>query len=249
MNLPPLDCHAHVALTVTEKQLALLRPAVVFAMTRQPSEALEATRRYDSDIIWACGAHPSYVAKGGEVDIDQFSRRVRRFAMVGEVGLDRRSGNLERQSKVFNEILRCVSDEPVLVSVHSAGCSREVIEAIRHRPHPGTIMHWFNGSTTEAHELVALDVFFSVNTAMRRELLELLPKNRILPETDFPVARKRTGAKPGDTTGVEEVLAEIHGVDRSAMRRVFYQNLRRVATRSGALDRFPSSLSERVMLA
>lgn len=71
------------------------------------------------------------MAGGGEVDVEQFARSAQRFAVVGEVGLDRRSGNLDRQAAVFAAILDALRGEPVLLSVHSAGCSSEVVELIR----------------------------------------------------------------------------------------------------------------------
>lgn len=51
-----VDCHVHIAVNVTERQLAHLRPAIVFAMTREPSEAHEASMRFDPDVVWGCGA-------------------------------------------------------------------------------------------------------------------------------------------------------------------------------------------------
>lgn len=249
MHLPPLDCHAHVAVSVTERQLERLRPAVVFAVTREPSEASETTARSDPDIVWGCGAHPAYVAKSGDVNIEQFARIAQRFALVGEIGLDRRHGNLNRQVEVFDALLEAFRDEPVLLSVHSTGCSGEVVESLRKHPLPGTIMHWFTGSIAEAEELLALGMYFSVNSAMRSELLRMLPRERLLPETDYPAARKRTGQRPGDTSGIEQILADIHGVGASDIRRRCYQNLRRVATESGALDRLPVQLAEMLLVA
>ena len=249
MELPPLDCHAHVSPGVTDRQLAQLGPAIVFAMTREPSEAAEATRRFDSSLLWSCGAHPSFVARGGSVDLDQFSRCTKRFAVVGEIGLDRRSGNLQLQQEVLSGILDHVRDEPVLLSVHSTGCTSETLRILSHHRRTGVIMHWFTGTRAEADELLAIGCYFSVNTAMRREILEAVPRDRMLPETDYPVARKRTGSKPGDTEALESVLAEIHGTDPGSVRRQFYRNLRRVSVETGAVDRMPTHVSNLLLLA
>lgn len=249
MDLPPLDCHAHVAVTVTDRQLARLEPAFVFSMTREPAEAREAPVHRGTRILWGCGAHPGYVGGGGEVDIDEFKRMAGRFAVVGEIGLDRRSGNLHRQIEVFESILSSIRDEPVLVSVHSAGCSAQVVQSIERNPPPGMILHWFTGTPSEVQELLSLGSYFSVNSAMRRDLLKMLPIDRVLPETDYPAARNRTGRRPGDTGGVESLLSEIYGMDATDIRRHFYRNLRRIAKVSGALDRFPRLLAETVLLA
>ncbi len=233
MTLPRLDCHAHVSPSVTERQLSRRGTAIVFAMTREPAEAAEATRRRDHNILWGCGAHPSYVARGGAVDIDQFARRAKCFAVVGEIGLDRRSGNLLHQTEVFSALLDRLKDEPVLMSVHSAGCTAEVANILDlHRPR-GVIMHWFTGQPHEADKLLSLGCYFSVNTAVRREILSALPFDRLLPETDFPATRRRTGSKPGDTGQIETLLAEILGSDPAHVRRQFYRNLRRIGGGDG----------------
>lgn len=249
MELPLLDCHAHVSPSVTDRQVAQLGQAIVFAMTREPAEAAEVTRRYDRNLLWGCGAHPSFVARGGSVDLDQFARRAKRFAVIGEVGLDRRSGNLAHQREVLSGILDHLQDEPVLLSIHSAGCTAETLRVLKERPHPGLIMHWFTGTTAEAAELLALGCYFSVNTAMRRDMLEGLPLDRLLPETDFPVARRRTGARPGDTARLETLLGEIHGAEPMMVRRQFYRNLRRVSVETGAIDRMPMHVSDLLLTA
>ncbi len=249
MELPPLDCHAHVSPSVTDRQLTRLGQAIVFAMTRDPEEAIEATKRCDKSLLWSCGAHPSFVARSGSIDLDQFARRTKRFAIVGEVGLDRRSGNVPLQQDVLGGILDRVQDEPVLVSLHSAGCTSEMLQILRERRRPGLIMHWFTGSQAEADELLSLGCYFSVNTAMRREMLQELPRDRILPETDYPVARKRTGVRPGDTEALETLLAEIHGTQPEEMRRQFYRNLRRISVETGAIDRMSTHVSDLLLTA
>lgn len=249
MALPSLDCHAHLSPSVTDRQLSQLGTAIVFAMTREPAEAAEATRRRDHNILWGCGAHPSYVARGGAVDVDQFAHRAKGFAIVGEIGLDRRSGNLLHQAEVFSALLDRLKDEPVLMSVHSAGCTAEIAKILeQHRPQ-GVIMHWFTGRAREADELLSLGCYFSVNTAMRRETLAALPVDRLLPETDFPVARRRTGSKPGDTGQLETLLAEIHGSDPAHVRRQFYRNLRRISVETGAIDRMPMHMTDLLLAA
>lgn len=249
MDLPALDCHAHVSPSVTNSQLEDLGQAIVFAMTREPTEAVEASRRHDRTLVWGCGAHPAYVAQTEAIDLDQLVRRSKSFAVIGEIGLDRRSGNLEHQHRVFRELLDQLSDEPVLMSVHSAGCTRDLVEVMRaHRP-KGVVVHWFTGKTSEADELLSLDAYFSVNTAMRHEILGTLPLERLLPETDFPAARRRTGSKPGDVAALELVLSQIHGSDPAGIRRQFYRNLRRVAVSTGAIDRMPGGVVDLLLTA
>lgn len=249
MNLPHLDCHAHVSPDVTPRQLEGLGSAIILAMTREPAEAVVAARRKDANILWGCGAHPSFVAKGGSVDLDQFASTASSFAVVGEIGMDRRSGNLQHQADIFDGLLGRLEKEPVLMSVHSAGCTTEVTKIVRRHQPQGAIMHWFSGQREELNELLSLGVYFSVNVAMRREILSALPMDRVLPETDFPVARKRTGVRPGDTGQLESLLADIYGSDPADVRRQCYRNLRRISVTTGAIDRMPMHVVDLLLVA
>ncbi|MFD0687993.1 hypothetical protein [Actinomadura fibrosa] len=61
-DLPPLDCHAHIAPEVTDPQVNALDGAMIFAMTRSPAEAAVAELRSDATIAWGYGAHPGLPA-------------------------------------------------------------------------------------------------------------------------------------------------------------------------------------------
>lgn len=237
MSLPTLDCHAHVSASVTDSQIRALGNTIVFAMAREPSEADDAAHRRDRNIIWSCGAHPAYVASQGNFDIDKFAHRSSQVAVVGEIGLDRRSGKLSRQEEVLDSIFSRLRSEPLLFSIHSSGCTEETIDLlIRHRP-KGPIIHWFSGEPKDVDRFLTLGCYFSVNSAMRQEILSAIPFDRVLPETDFPATRNRTGKRPGDTLQVEYMLANIYGVEPPKVRHQVYRNLRRVSLSSGAIDR------------
>lgn len=239
-DLPTLDCHAHISPDVTGQQLERLGNTIVLAMTREPTETMQARRRHDLSLLWGAGAHPAYVAGGGRVDIRQFGRAARSLGIAGEIGLDQRSGNLERQREVLEGLLDMLQGEPVLISMHSKGCEAEVLEMVQARSLGGVIMHWFSGQAEQVRELLSLGCYFSVNTAMRRDVLAAIPLKRVLPETDFPAAGRRTGQRPGDTSRLEQAISEMHGTDPSTVRRRFYRNLRRISVESGAIDKMPS---------
>jgi hypothetical protein len=125
----------------------------------------------------------------------------------------------------------------------------EVVQMLRSTRSDGLILHWFSGEVDQLPELLDLGCHFSVNSAVRRQILDALPIESLLPETDFPVARRRTGSRPGDTESIERILSEVHGVRPEDIRRQFYRNLRRIAVRSGAIDRIPPSLADLLLVA
>jgi TatD DNase family protein len=248
--LPPLDCHAHIAPDVTPPQLAALGDVVVFAVTRSLDEAESVADRTDTRLVWGCGVHPGVPSATGAYDSRRLARLVPRFALIGEIGMDRRTGQRVDQARVFRSILRAISDEPVLLSIHSAGCVDEVLEVLAERPHLGAILHWFVGETDAVRRAVQLGCFFSVNAGMTDDALSSIPLDRMLPETDFPAARRSGGGRrPGDIESLEDRVANLTGEPVNSLRNRWYRNLRSIATASGALDRVPDALFDALLSA
>ena len=248
-ELPPLDCHAHIAPDVTATQVEALGGAVVFAVTRTPAEAVFAGRRRDATLVWGSGVHPGVAAALRDFQAQEFRSTVRTHCLIGEVGLDRR-GDLQRQTQVLTDVLAAVKDEPVLLSLHSTGRTGPLIDLLTARPHPGMILHWFLGSPQERQQALDLGAYFSVNAAMPPDSLAGIPLHRLLPETDFPASRRATGAKlPGRTSAFEQQLAQLHGTTTSLIRRRMWQNLRELTTRTHVLDRLPEHIADLILEA
>jgi TatD DNase family protein len=238
-DLPPLDCHAHIAPDVTQPQVAGLRGALVFAMTRTPAEARAAACRSDPALAWGFGAHPGLPAAISGLEETVLRAAVGSHVVMGEIGLDRR-GPAGPQRAALETILNACHGQPVLLSLHSTGRTRQVLDVLREQPHPGAVLHWFNGLPDEISEAVALGCYFSVNNAMSDERLVQIPPDRMLPETDFPTSRKTTlASKPGDIRALERRLAQRDGVSELAVRHGFYRNLTSLAAAAGARSRLP----------
>jgi TatD DNase family protein len=145
----------------------------------------------------------------------------------------------------LRSILEIVRDEPVLLSLHSAGCAKQLLEIVADRPHPGVVLHWFLGNEADLDNAVSLGCYFSVNAAMPDKILLNIPMDRMLPETDFPTTKRRGGGSlPGDTASIERRIANMRGCTLDALRRRWYRNLRALAVASGALDRLPDELAD-----
>ena len=115
--LPALDAHAHIAPDVTPTQVAALGQSVVFAMTRSLDEARQVKNRRDSALVWGIGVHPGVAAAREAWDPEQFTDLLGSFALVGEIGLDRRGG-LRRAATprlLFDARLVEEADHPVVL--------------------------------------------------------------------------------------------------------------------------------------
>lgn len=243
-DLPRLDCHAHIAPDVTPEQIRRLGDCVVFAVSRTLDEGYAAVRRHDDRLIWGWGAHPAVPEALQGFTLERAVTLASRLPLVGEIGLDRR-GSKERQAEVFTAALQAAQGQPVLISVHSTGRTGAVIDAVRAMPRPGLILHWFLGTQTEIAAAVTAGCYFSVNAAMSTDILQHIPPDRMLPETDFPAGRRGGGGRaPGDTEPVEAKVAELLGRTPSRIRQLFWKNLRDISVASGALERFPEFVAD-----
>lgn len=243
--LPALDCHAHIAPDVTPRQLSSLGQSHVFAMTRSLAEATMVARRHDPVLTWGIGVHPGVTAARSAYDPDRFRALLPRFALVGEVGLDRRSGH-EDQSRIFTDILDACQGRPVLISVHSVGRTDEITDLIERYQHPGMILHWFLGADAQRARVLAAGAYLSVNQAMSDAILRTIPADRLLPETDFP-ARQAHARLPGAVAPLEQRLSRLWDLTETEVRHQLWTNLKAIAIASGALDIVSEGLADRLL--
>jgi TatD DNase family protein len=83
---------------------------------------------------------------------------------------------------------------------------------------------------------------------MSDESLRHIPPDRMLPETDFPsTSRRGGGAKPGDTRKLEIRIAQLLDLPTETIRWSWYRNLRAIALASGAIERLPDQLADRLL--
>ena len=244
-RLPTLDCHAHIAPDVTHSQLATLGHSHVFAVTRSLSEARLVMNRDDRGLTWGIGVHPAVATARAEYNPEVFRQLLPQFALVGEVGLDRR-GTRDEQERILGDVLGACDGKSVMISIHSTGRTREVLDLVKQRPHPGVILHWFLGTSSELTEAVRLGTYFSVNSAMSDALLAAMPRDRVLPETDFP-ARQVRARTPGETTALEKRLATLWRISDQETRHQLWTNLKRLAVVSGAINVVSESLADTLL--
>lgn len=244
LNGPPaLDCHAHIATDVTPAQVRALGGAHVFAVTRTLAEADEVRHRRDTHLTWGLGVHPGVAAARVAWDPKKFAELLPNFALVGEVGLDRRAGDLPRQQAILREILRQCSGQQVLLSIHSTGATAAITDLLLEQPHPGAVLHWFLGTNDQIDAVTNAGAYFSVNTGMSQSAIAALPEGRVLPETDFP-ARQSKAKRPADVTAVEQSISEVWGVTLEEVRIRYWSNLRALASAARVLDRLPDALGD-----
>ena len=147
----------------------------------------------------ALGLHPQ-VAHLRYDELSLFERLLPEAKYVGEIGLDRSQHFKEHfdiQLRVFTHIIKLVEQAGGrIMTIHSRGAAKQVLDILSTHPKAGpAIMHWFSGSKKELAQAIRQGCWFSIGPKMlesrkSRELIQQMPKNRILFETDGPFARK-----------------------------------------------------------
>lgn len=240
-RLRPIDLHAHIEPDISKGDLAELG-AVVFAATRTLDEADRALRRSDVSTIWGVGCHPGLVGAHKAFAAERFASLIAHTAYVSEVGLDGKSRvPMEVQRATLAQILTVLQVEPRITSIHCFEATGAVLDCLLERPIRGAVLHWWLGDAEQTRLAISLGCFFSVNAAMTRrpELLERLPLDRVLPETDHPFGDRSGGRarRPGRVDDVEQAFARLRQLPPEEIRRITWRNLGQLAreTRCGML--------------
>lgn len=250
-RLPPIDLHAHIEAGISPSDLLELG-SLVFAATRSLDEAEEALRRSDAWTVWGVGCHPGLVGAQKSFQLDRFADLITRTPYVSEVGLDGKSRvPMETQQATLLAILGVLQGTPRITSIHSYGVTEAVLDCLETRPIQGAILHWWLGNAEETQRAIELSCYFSINAAMLRrpELLDRLPLDRLLTETDHPFGDRSGGRsrRPGNLDDVERALARLQRLDQDELRQAMWRNLSEVVRRTRCGMLLPRSV--RVTLA
>jgi TatD DNase family protein len=169
-------------------------------------------------------------------------------AFIGEVGLEARSKVPDSdQERVLAGVLHAAASEGVVVSLHSSGRSSRVLDFVEASGCRTAVLHWWGGTPAETERAIALNCHFSVNAAMRDEVIRALPHDLVMTETDFPATRSRDASisRPGAVGSIESHLAGLWGVDTDRVRESGWEALRRLDAGTHRLARMTASMTAR----
>lgn len=195
-----------------------------------------------SHVRVALGLHPQLVAER-ESELPLFDHYLAEARYVGEVGLDagpRFYKSFAAQERVFEHVLRaCAEHCGKILTLHSVRAVSKVLGHLERSFPAGrgrTILHWFTGTPAEARRAVALGCYFSINgemlrSAKHRQLVESLPLDRLLTETDGPfVEQDGRPVRPVAVAGTVAELAVLRGRPADVMAGVIVENLKRLVS-------------------
>lgn len=240
-----IDLHCHLDLYPDPKVVAKQceeRQLYVLSVTTTPSAwaGTSALAVGSKRIQTALGLHPQLVHER-KSELPLFERLLPETRYVGEIELDggpEYKAHWRDQVDVFSRILElCRSLGGRVMSIHSRRAATAVLDHLERTPGTGkAILHWFSGSAKELTRAVELECWFSVSPAMLngekgRNLTSLMPRERVLTETDGPFARMEgRAAYPWDVYIAVEILSEIWSISKAETEHSLRENLRRLVS-------------------
>lgn len=234
-----MDFHCHLDLYPDATSVyakAQEKMEFVWLVTTSPrgfagtSKVLPATE----SIIVSPGLHPE-VAHQKAPELERLLAQMSDSAAVGEVGLDgspRYQQYFDVQKRIFSAVVeRSQSLGGRVLSIHSRAAAEEVLDTLDQFPSFGTaVLHWFTDSAPLLRRASEMGCWFSVGPAMftsanGRKLATILPRNRVVPESDGPFA-KTSGRPimPWEAIDVAEFLAPLWTSPSSTVREKLLEN-------------------------
>ena len=181
------------------------------------------------------GLHPQ-LAHERQNELVLFDSFLSKTRYIGEIGLDGAPefrGHWHSQVAVFEHILtKCCAIGGRIMSLHSRRASGAVLDYLERFSEAGTpILHWFSGSFRDLDRAINIGCWFSVGPAMLvsekgRALAALMPRERVLTESDGPFAQINGGpAMPWDVDGAINRLSQTWSLPPDEVEQTVDRNL------------------------
>ena len=199
-------------------------------------------------ILPAYGIHPLYVGRAMDGDLEALDRQIlaHRPLAIGEIGLDGYAGapGMDQQRPWFEAQLTLAIKHQLPVLLHVRHAVEDVIQSVKRvqgsrRKIPGGIAHAFNGSESQATQLMALGFMLGFGGSLTyegstrtRRLAAQLPLTHIVLETDAPdmspVWLNRARNEPAELPRIAQMLAELRGITLDMLSKQTCANARRL---------------------
>ncbi len=158
-------------------------------------KTVELTEKH-SLVYGAVGVHPHEAEEATAEDLKQIKELYKndKIVAVGEIGLDYfyDFSPRERQIEIFREQIITANELGLPVIIHDRDAHEDTMNIIKELK-PKGVVHCFSGSAEMAKEILKLGLYIGIGGAVtfknaRKpvEVVEILPLDRLLLETDAP---------------------------------------------------------------
>lgn len=196
------------------------------------------------EVYAVVGFHPNEANRVQEDwwgELEQLARH-HKVRGIGETGLDyyRNHAKPEKQDEVFRRAIRLARHLKLPLIIHTREASADTVKLLQEErgEEVGGIFHCFSGDPVILEAGKSLGFYFAVGGVMTypkaqsaRDALELIPKDRLLLETDAPylAPQAHRGQRNESSYMVETArkVAEVLGLSFEEFERITTKNAKR----------------------
>lgn len=157
---------------------------------------IEMSRRFPK-FYTSVGIHPEYAADFSSADMPRLKEQAfssEKVVAIGEIGLDYHYEGYDRvrQAELFEAQLELAKELELPAIIHCRDAAGDCLEILK-KYKPKGVMHCFSGSWETAKAVLSLGMYLGFtgvltfkNAKKAREVVEKMPLERLLLETDCP---------------------------------------------------------------
>lgn len=202
------DAHLHVQDLSDEQLQAVVALDDFFFLSCSTSldnfKKLQSIKADIRNVIGFLGIHPWFVSEQSLARFDELEKiLIEKEIGVGEIGLDKAAKNIDfkLQKIVFTKQLDLAYKYKRPVVLHCVKAWGSLLELMKINPISANqcMIHGFDGSVEILKQLIDRDFYISVNLskvvakqAKFIEIIDLIPDNRLMLESDYPYQFKST---------------------------------------------------------
>lgn len=200
--------------------LAIIQEKEIFtlAVSQDKEDFLKQKEAFKDNPLVACGLgiHPWSV--DGSTDLTGLEDLFPACDFIGEVGLDfyweKREEFYDRQVEVLAYFIQKAGEYQKVLNLHTKGGEEKLLDMLQENQAYGHLIHWYSGPLDLVPAFLDLGSYFTISVDVGRsektdQLIDLLPLDRILTESDGPTSLDWVRGEYGWPDSVEEVLAYI----------------------------------------
>ncbi|MBX2944163.1 MAG: TatD family hydrolase [Cyclobacteriaceae bacterium] len=235
-----VDTHCHLDLIQGIQQKYIdedALPIKTISVTNTPSffQHNQILFKDAQNIRIAIGMHPELVSQFF-VEAELFMSILSETRYVGEIGLDgseRFRASFGIQYKIFKEIIKaCADSKDKIITVHTRNAEKEAVSLLKKhlkKSECKVILHWFTGNIEAFTDAMDAGFYFSINHKMTttkkgQELVERIPKDRLLTETDAPFTLDNKMTRLDSLTSCINRMAKILNKEPEDLKMDIFKN-------------------------
>ena len=225
VHLSDAEYTSHIDELVADAKNAGVTALVTNSMDLQTCQNdIKLAQKYPDLVYPALGIHPwnLNVIEDKELQetIDFIQKQKGIVKAIGEIGLDYKYETLwEKQTMVFDKMLRLAEKLELPVIIHSRGTTDKIVEMLPSYRLKRVLLHWFSHPMSALSKALDNGYFITEGPPVTysngiREVVDKTPITNLLTETDGPVTYWKQPfngqlTKPSYIRNVVEAIAEI----------------------------------------